>query len=121
MAPIKPLAPLSAPPVTPGHKPAPAGKEPEVAFRPGPDAPRKTALAQGAKPDIAPAPTPQSSTIAKPLTLQALSAYAGIVIGTQDAGHDGPAVAQADNGGPTPSRAGDAPPPPPGTILDLKV
>ena len=121
MAPIKPLAPPAVPPVAPGPRPAPAGNEPGIAFKPGLDAPRNTAAVPGPRAAVAPAPAARPSTIQKPLTLQALSAYAGMVIGTQDAADDGPAVARVATAEPASRQAGDAPPPPPGTLIDLKV
>ena len=121
MAPIKPLAPPAAPPVAPGPRPAPAGNEPAAAFTLGLDAPRKTTALPGARPAIAPVPAARASTIQKPLTVQALSAYAGMVIGTQDAAGDGPAVAPAAPAEPASRQVADTPSPPPGTLIDLKV
>ncbi len=94
------------------------------------EAPR--AAPQTAVPKTAAAGPPPQAPAAQPasgarqlFTLQALSAYAGMVIDSGNTGSGGQpdagATAQGAGSGRVAGQAGETRPPPPGSMLDLKV
>ena len=122
MAPIKPLPPQTS---STGARPLPAPTArpgENAAFKPGLEAPRAPAVRHGheaapARPTEATPPAGQGQRL---FTLQALSTYAGLVIGADAAAPSGDAAA-----GKAPQAGTDAPDgnrrAPPGGLVDITV
>lgn len=120
MAVVKPLPNPPTPPAparTP-TRPVPAKAPDASAFTPGVEAPRATPRLSDITPTPKTAPAAGTEKGGKRLfTMQALSAYAGMIVDAGEEGEPSPAAATE-----TRSRApGESRPTPPGARLDVKV
>lgn len=121
MAPVKPVPQPALTPIPAAPRPAaaPSGDS----FKPGLDV---RPVSNGHQPSQSTQPVSAQSGLAQKsadgarqaFSLQALSAYAGLLVGSEEVkGQEGVAASTASKR----SNGLDAPPPPPGSTLDIKV